>query len=218
MSLFVGCSSTPGSLQVEEQENLVSYLDVMGNTTTSQGKVALWGGVIAGVTNQADGSVIEITQLPLRNNTRPRVGEQSEGRFRVFVSGFVDPMVYGVGRSISVLGQVGVMQTAMIGEQEYQFATLHADQVHLWKKRPKTTVTQVDLWPDRYALNWRFWPFSNYHRGYPHRTRVITREYEADDTVAPAPKATEIQQPAAKAPVLDKRPDREYNPQRRIQN
>lgn len=224
-----GCKTLPENLQVDQNAELISYSQVMAQPEQQKGKIALWGGVIASVENKTDATVIEVTYLPLSNNGRPRNTDDSLGRFRVYVKGFLDPMVYGVGREFSVVGQLGGIENGAVGEQAYSFPVVYADDFYLWKEK-STTVTHVDVWP-RYGAywGWRAWPFDYYR---PYRTRVITRHRgirshnvvnhsntsSGNNVSSNTPKQSKnVPVSGKKRPTFSPIPDREYKPKKRIE-
>jgi outer membrane lipoprotein len=214
--LFVsGCASVPQNLQVDDRQTLVSYQNVVIDSQVQQGKIALWGGMIASVENVADATVIEIAYFPLNAVSRPILSDESLGRFRVNVNGFLDPLVYTAGRSISVLGQVELTQEGTVGEQKYYFPTLSADQIHLWKKRTSQTVTQIDVFPFGRSFGWHFWPYYRHSGISPYRTRVITRnrDYRRGTSVSkPTKKSNSDASKPARSRTFSSIPDREYRP------
>lgn len=169
VSLLSACSTTPESLVVAENTELVQYQQVVTGAEQSKGKIARWGGVIAEISNQPDATVLEMVHFPIKSYGRPISGDQSVGRFKVYVSGFLDPMVYKVGRSITFVGQVLGTEKGKVGEQDYTFPTLHADNYHLWKELPDVEVAHIEIWPHHYGYyGWYGWP-------YHHRSYVIKR-------------------------------------------
>ncbi len=91
----------------------------------------MWGGVIAEVDHGPETTVLEVLAYPLRGQ-EPRTGAASQGRFRVVVDGFLDPVDYRPGRRVTATGPVTAVETGRIGEAEYRFPVLEARQLHLW--------------------------------------------------------------------------------------
>jgi outer membrane lipoprotein len=179
--LLTGCSTIPKALQVAENKVLTNFSVVRENTNTDQGNLARWGGVIAKVTNNANNSMLEIVHFPLKSSTRPIQGNKTQGRFRVYFSGLLDPVIYKEGRSITALGSVANSEDGKIGEHEYTFPVLNATYIHLWKNMQKVDV-QVTQNPFWYAPSYRYHPYSSY---YP--KKVVVRK-PAAPSPAPAKK------------------------------
>ncbi|MCO4320183.1 Slp family lipoprotein [Aliidiomarina quisquiliarum] len=112
---------------------LVSYQQTINSPDAGVGSSARWGGIIANVNNLETMSVIEVVTMELRGTGRPIADENSLGRFRVQVNGFIDPEVYAPGRLVTVFGTYVGKETDKIGEFIYHFPLLQSQGVHLWR-------------------------------------------------------------------------------------
>jgi len=179
-AIFIsGCSTVPKALQVADNTVLTNFLAVKENANADQGNSARWGGGIAKVTNNANDSMLEVVHFPLKSSTRPIKGNKTQGRFRFYFSGLLDPIIYKEGLSITALGNVSTSEDGKIGEHEYTFPVLKASHIHLWKEIQKMDV-QVTHQPFRYnPPYWRNPHFSNIPR------RVVVKK-----SVTPAPVST----------------------------
>ena len=144
--VLTACSTLPGKLQTAEGESLALFVQTDSQYQINLGKQARWGGVIADVTNLKDQTMLEIVYFPLANSGRPKVKNETEGRFRAFYDGFLDPMVYKKGKSVTVLGRLQEKVTGTIGEHEYQYPVLAVTYAHLWKE-----IQQVDARWDEFV-------------------------------------------------------------------
>jgi len=173
-----GCSSVPKPLQVAENTSLTSFSTVRENTSSKLGSLARWGGVIAKVTNNANNSMLEVVHFPLKSSARPKQSDKTQGRFRVYIAGLLDPIIYKEGRSITALGSVTASETGKIGEHQYIYPVLKASHIHLWKdiKQVDVSVTHNPFWYN--PPYWRDPYFSH------HPKRVVVRKKSA---TAPAP-------------------------------
>lgn len=148
VSIISACSSTPTEIQVPDEATLVSFQKVSADASASNvGANARWGGKIVEVKNLKDVSEIEIVFFPENSSGKPKVRDESAGRFKAVVKGFVDPMVFEQGRLITVLGQVGEKQSGLIGEQEYEYVTLNAAGYHMWKENNTVEVETIVFSP-----------------------------------------------------------------------
>lgn len=174
-----GCSSVPQALQVAENTALTKFSAVRDNTNHAQGSLARWGGVIAKVSNNANNSMLEVVHFPLKSSARPKQSDKTQGRFRVYVTGLLDPVIYKEGRSITALGNVSSKEQGKIGEHEYTYPVLKASHIHLWKdiKQVDVNVTHNPFWYN--PPYWRDPYFSHYPK------RVVVRKAS---TAAPAKK------------------------------
>jgi outer membrane lipoprotein len=143
-----GCSSIPALLQMPENTVLTNFVNVRENADSEQGKSARWGGIIAKVTNNADNTMVEVVHFPLKASARPKQGNETQGRFRVYFSGLLDPMIFKEGKSITAIGSVSISEQGKIGEHKYTYPILKASYIHLWKEIEKVDVniTKSPFW------------------------------------------------------------------------
>jgi len=149
--MLCACSSIPEKLQLPETTNLVA-LSVQQD---HQGEIGRWGGVIADVKNNADNTMIEVVSFKLTSSTRPKPSTETQGRFRLYYDGLLDPVIYQKGSSITAVGTVQGAEEGKIGEHQYKFPVLKASHVHLWKKIQRIDVNVI---PDPFMYSpyrWR---------------------------------------------------------------
>lgn len=146
--MLSACVHIPESLRVEEGVTLTNFLDVRDNGEAHLGSLARWGGVIAKIENNADTTMLEIVHFQLKSTTRPQQKDQTQGRFRVHYQGFLDPIIFKEGRSVTAIGNVAAKVEGKIGEHEYAYPVLNAKDVHLWKeiKQVDVRVTHNPMW------------------------------------------------------------------------
>jgi outer membrane lipoprotein len=101
------------------------------------GERVRWGGEIASTTPKNGETCFEVVSKPLDGRARPETTDQTDGRFVACAAGFYDPQVYEPERQITVVGTLEAPTPGKVGEAEYSFATLRADSVYLWPKRPR---------------------------------------------------------------------------------
>lgn len=160
MLLVTACSTIPERIQLPEGTNLISYQDAASKAEQSKGQKARWGGVIAKIDNKAEKTVLEVVYYPLKSYGRPIAGDESIGRFRVYVDGFMDPMVYKVGRSMTFSGEFTGLEQGLVGEHKYVFPTLQSMGYYLWQDIQQVDVTSVHVWPYDYWSGWYPRPYS----------------------------------------------------------
>lgn len=160
--LLAGCATFPDKIQVEDPSVLVSYEDASAQSEQVKGKTLRWGGAIAKVENKPDSTVFEMVYYPLNSYGRPVSADESMGRFRIHVNGFMDPMVYQVGRLMTFTGELNGLENGLVGEHDYVFPTAISKAYYLWKDVQRVNVTGVHLWHQDY------W-FGHYPRPYNRR-------------------------------------------------
>lgn len=104
------------------------------------GQTVRWGGTIARVENQTGTTHIEVVELPLAGSGRPRDSNASAGRFIAHFTGFLDPVIYAAGKSLTVIGHVEAIVDGKIGDHRYRFPLVKAAQHRLWEKRKEAQI------------------------------------------------------------------------------
>jgi outer membrane lipoprotein len=145
-----GCSNFPDKLQVDDTTQLITYEDAASKAEQVKGKMLRWGGAIAKVENKPDSTVFEMVYYPLNGYGRPVSSEESMGRYRIVIDGFMDPMVYQVGRLMTFTGQLNGLENGLVGEHEYVFPTATVGAYYLWKNVQRIDISGVHVWPSRY--------------------------------------------------------------------
>lgn len=137
VALSAGCGPTfvPQTMRDQIDKNL-DLKEVIKAPDQYDGKLVLWGGTIIKTINKKKGSLIEVVQLPLDSNGRPKDVDTTQGRFIVAIQEFMDPAIYAQGREISVAGEIAGVETLPLGEVKYTYALLRAKTIKLWPKRP----------------------------------------------------------------------------------
>jgi outer membrane lipoprotein len=115
--------------QVTEE---VKIKQVLENPDDFLGKMVIWGGVIVESKNLKEGTLIEIVQKPLSSEERPKKADQSDGRFIALFNSYLDVAIYSEGREVTVAGRIREIRQRPLGEIEYTYPVISADEVHLW--------------------------------------------------------------------------------------
>jgi outer membrane lipoprotein len=112
----------------------VQVTDVQGGAHV--GERVRWGGIIVETRPEQDQTCFQIVSLPLDARARPRIVDQTYGRFEACASGFFDPEIYQARREVTVVGTVQDVVAGSIGGHEYRFPGVAAETVYLWPQRP----------------------------------------------------------------------------------
>jgi outer membrane lipoprotein len=136
----------------------VQVPDVQGGQHT--GERVRWGGVIVETRPEQDRTCFELVSLPLDARARPRVVDQTYGRFEACAPGFYDPEIYEPRREVTVVGTVQDVVTGKVGEYDYRFPRLAAEMVYLWPPRPDPGA-YYGVYP-----YWDPWPYSGWGWGW----------------------------------------------------
>lgn len=217
-----GCAIVPDSLEVPEGTQLVSYTRAVTSGTEAVGKTARWGGVIVGVENKPQQTWIEIVHFPLNNYGKPLRSEETVGRFKVSIDGFVDPITFEEGRLVTFIGTLQGQTAGMVGEQPYMYPTISALDYHMWRKE---SVYDVSTLYFNYSTGWYspfYSPFYHPHWGFHRsRIRVIQRSNGVPRSSRKAPKVrtnnpqTRINKPAVRRSQGSSHPIRAQQAQRK---
>lgn len=140
---LTACVSVPKKLELPENTKSVDFAKAQSPETNFVGEKARWGGVIASIENNAETTMLEIVNFPLHSSLRPKKGDETLGRFKVYFNGLLDPVIYKEGRSITALGTISDLESGEIGEHKYNFPVLKDASVHLWKKIESVDVNLI---------------------------------------------------------------------------
>ena len=168
------CSIIPEKLQVSEDTNLIAFSNVRAMPKDNVGQTARWGGVIAKVENQAEKTMIEVVNFDLSASARPKQKQETQGRFRIYYSGLLDPVIYKIGKSITAIGTVGIFEDGKIGEHEYQYPVLNVKDVHLWQDIQKVDVRIIHN-PYWYSPALWYYPPLFHHGRYVYRQKTVNK-------------------------------------------
>ncbi len=130
--LLSACASQPPArLSAGPFVNLTPNVSQKGEHT---GNRVRWGGTIAKVDTGKDETCFQVVSHPLDSSARPITGDSTNGRFIACAHEFYDPVVYAPGRQITVVGTLQAPQMGKIGEYQYLFPRVAANDVYLWPK------------------------------------------------------------------------------------
>jgi len=130
--------------------------EVTANPDSYRGSFVLWSGIIVETRTFSDHSVIEVLEKPADTLGRPRDVDISEGRFLAKKEGFLDPVVYSKGREVSIAGMVEGVEVSPIGEYDYTYPVISAQEIYLWSVEPGGTIDHF-YYPSYYHYQWRYW-------------------------------------------------------------
>jgi len=171
LATAIGCSSVPEEIRVAESTAVVPFVGALSAPDETVGKQARWGGIIADVQNEDDQTVIEVVNFTLQSWGRPVVADDSDGRFRAIINGFVDPVVFKKGRSVTFVGEIQPAEEGKIDEFTYLFPTLAVSGRKLWEEQQEVDV-RVDYSPLWFRHNF-YSPYRHYYPGHAYPVRSV---------------------------------------------
>lgn len=133
-ALLGGCATVPSQLAGDNFSTITPRQAVSRNAT---GDRVRWGGEIIKVEPRTDSTCFEILGRELYSSARPSRRDASQGRFIACGAGFYDPAVYTKGRDLTVTGSLAGTEQHKVGEYNYTFPHVKADQVYLWPVRER---------------------------------------------------------------------------------
>jgi outer membrane lipoprotein len=167
---LAGCSATPTVFNTEI-DGAPEIAAVMADKTTDYtGQRVRWGGEIIAVRNQSEETWIEVLQRPLASSGRP-TEKSSEGRFFIKLAGFVEPVDYSEGKTITAVGELSGFISQKVGEFDYRYPVISAsaEDHKLWQE-----VRETSTWRVRPSLYWDWpWYYSPYRHGVGARVILI---------------------------------------------
>lgn len=165
LGLLVGCAPVISPEVMNRVEQGLTYGVLTADPEAYQGKMVLWGGVIAQATPKTGETELEIVQKNLTGNYRPEDGDVSLGRFLVIYPGFLDPDIYKADRQVTVAGEVKGSEVRKLGEADYRYPVITAQELYLWPQpRPQMAYPGWGFYPYYYFAPYYFGP---YYGDYP---------------------------------------------------
>ena len=114
----------------------VSFRELRREPDKYQGTWVMLGGMIVAAKNTKEGTFIEVLQKPLDTGGRPLQTDESEGRFIVLSSAFLDTAIYHPGRQVTVIAEVLGGKELPLDEILYQYPLCDAKSLHIWQPAP----------------------------------------------------------------------------------
>ena len=135
--LLGGCASDPFSgHEPPDLDRKATPSQAITEPAKMKGRSVVWGGTIVAVHNLADTTEIAVLAYPLDDSNYPQTSKEASGRFIVQYHGFLDPLMYRLGRPLTVLGRVTGVRKGMVGQAPYQYPVVDGSMLHLWKNPP----------------------------------------------------------------------------------
>ena len=166
LTLIAGCASKPPSSIDKLPADNPSLNRVRMDIDSHVGREVRWGGVISEVENKPDRTWVQVVRYPLRDSGRPREGGLSDGRFIASFGRFLDPVVYEIGRPITVVGTIEDKTRRPIGEHEYLFPIVAVEGSHLWSTHSEIHQPYYPPW--WYYDPWYPFPPHHHHPWHHH--------------------------------------------------
>jgi outer membrane lipoprotein len=134
-----GCAATP-RLDTSAVDLSLTPLAAAARDPAPAGTVH-WGGRIIAVRTVDDTTELEVLSYPLTSGGSVETGGASDGRFIAVRDGFVDPLVYAEGHTVTVVGRIDGFREGRVGEQPFRWPVIKvADMAPAPEKQPGGVV------------------------------------------------------------------------------
>ena len=129
--LVSACASRP-TFNASGVDRSLTPQSVASRPQVATGRSVLWGGIILGVTNLANSTLIEMLAYPLDSRGKPQRDAAPQGRFLLEQSGFLEPVFYANGKLLTVTGAVLRTETEKVGESQQIYPVVSAKELYIW--------------------------------------------------------------------------------------
>jgi len=145
---MVSCSVISHQVRTEADPP-VPFQTLIRDVNKFLGHTVILGGYILETKNLESETILKVLQTPLRFGEDPDLKKRSEGRFRVYHKGFLDPEVYAKGQVITVAGKVIGTGVEKIGDEQIQYLKIENREIYLWSNYTNNPQYFYP-WPYRY--------------------------------------------------------------------
>jgi outer membrane lipoprotein len=156
--LQVSCAVISPQLR-KEAEPPVPFKTLLTEADRYKGRIVILAGYILETRNLESETIIRVLQAPLRSGEEPDLRDRSQGRFKIYHKGFLDPEVYAKDRAITVAGEVIGADYEEIGAERIQYLKLIDREIYLWPEY-ETRPRLYPPWP--YPYYWNRYPYYPY--------------------------------------------------------
>ena len=140
---FLSACATKPPMDLQQVDVSLGLNKVIANIDEFRNKKVLWGGVIVHSQNLAKSTQLEVLAYPLTRNYKPDVTKTPLGRFLAQYAGYLETLDYAPGRQVTLTGVIHDIQSGKIGEAEYRYVDIAAQQIYLWPKQDAESDSQV---------------------------------------------------------------------------
>ncbi len=134
---FQGCSYAISPELAKRADKTIPFEALERDPEPYKGKLVILGGIITQTTTVKHGTLIEVLQKPLDYWGRPRRTDTSGGKFLVYYSAYLDPLVYAPERELTVAAEVEGTRSKALGDIEYSYPVVLSKELKLWpRERP----------------------------------------------------------------------------------
>ncbi len=148
--LMGGCASSPMEIPETLQNQIdptLTFSQVIQDPASYQGKMLVLGGEVLSAKRIAEGTRLEVLQLPLDDYQRPLVTRtDSQGRFLAMEKAFLDPAMFPSNTLVTIVGEVTESVAGKLDEMDYQFPLVVIKHLYVWKDPSLTQESNSGPW------------------------------------------------------------------------
>lgn len=130
-AVLVSCATAP-TFDTAGVDKTVTPASAVAEIGAVRGQKVQWGGAILASDNLAQTTQLEVLGYPLEDNGRPITTVAAQRRFLVLYDGYLETADYTAGRLLTVVGQVTEVRKGKVGQADYQYPVVSAQQLYLW--------------------------------------------------------------------------------------
>ncbi len=134
--ILLALSACAGGISKQTQSQITYFgpFDVVQQQPEKyRGETVMWGGKVINAVPGEESTELVVLQLGLSSQNRPQDNDQSNGRFIVRSSRFLDPAVYPQGTLVTVVGPVKGAETRPIGQMAYRYPVMDVIEIKKWQ-------------------------------------------------------------------------------------
>ncbi|MCH9638769.1 MAG: Slp family lipoprotein [Betaproteobacteria bacterium] len=130
--IFLGaCTSLPPAIEKAQVED-ISYHQISADLDRYKNTQVRWGGVVIGVENEENNSLMQVLFYPLDHYGRPQIDKPSAGHFVIKSTQFLDAEVYVMDREIVAVGTIDNEIGRTLDTQSTEVPQMSSTAIHLW--------------------------------------------------------------------------------------
>lgn len=161
--MILACASPISQGMRESLDPGISLPSLFASPDAYIGKKVMVGGTIVKTRNFPEKSEIEVVQKDIDFSGNVSAKDETIGRFIFRRQGYLESEVYSKGREIIGAGRVLGSQPGKIGDREYRFPVIEAEELHLKKAYSQYPYYYGPYYP------YYFYPYYYPLRGYYYR-------------------------------------------------
>lgn len=117
-----------------------SLNDLVSRPEAYQGRLFIFGGIIANTTVTNDGSLVEALFVPVDSLGNLKDMSRQTARFLALYpqeKGVLDPVIYRKDGQVTIAGTFRGVKTGRIDRMDYVFPEFVIDEIYLWEEPPR---------------------------------------------------------------------------------